>query len=110
VDSARDAASAVQSVLCVPPLDAVKIAKWVTVTPADAAAEVSAFALAFTDGSALVADAQPVAPIAVRAREPVSDVPFADHAMWSVAPVVGNLASRVAADSAFVSPAMMIAP
>ena len=35
-------------------------------------------------------------------------VPFALYAMWSVAPVVGNRTSKVACDSAFVKPGMIL--
>jgi hypothetical protein len=73
-----EAVSAVQSVRRVPPVEAEKMAKWETVTVPDAAADVSAVALAFTEGSATVAAAQPVPPTDVRAREAVSEVPSAE--------------------------------
>jgi hypothetical protein len=57
------------------------MAKYPIVPDEVAAADVSAFAFAFTDGSADVAAAHPVAPIAVRAMPPNSEVPLADHAI-----------------------------
>jgi len=52
----------------------------VIVAPDEAAADVSTFAFAFTDGSADVAAAHPVAPTAVLATAPDSLVPFAEYA------------------------------
>ena len=80
VDTVFDAVSAVQSVRCVPPVDAEKIAKCVIVPDPDAAADVNAVPFAFTDGSADVAAAHPVAPTLVRARIAASLVPFVEYA------------------------------
>src|SRR5574338_518006 len=106
VATVRDAANACQSVICVPAVDAEYSAKWVRVAPLDAAADVSAVLFAFTLGVAAVAAAHPVAPIAVRAIAPDSEVPFAEYAMWVVAPDVGNSASKMDCCFAWVKPAM----
>ena len=74
-----DAFNGSHSVRCDPPDAAEKIAKWVTVPAPDAAADVSTFAFAFTDGFAVVAACHPVAPTGVRAKMVVSVDPFVDH-------------------------------
>ena len=79
-DRAFAAARGVHEIRCVPPEDAVKIPKWLTVPAAVAAADVTGPAFAFTDGSATVAAAQFAAPTGVRPSPDHSDVPFTLYA------------------------------